>query len=105
MSYDPQDEKARRLKDEGPGLFDNQQRKQLRRCTSALGNAILDFCRVKKTFHMDELQRWVTSKVHSAPSSTDRVLRELRKQGQLDYEVVSRKDSLYKITAIHHKTA
>ena len=35
----------------------------------------------------------------TAPGSADRVLRDLRQRGSIDYEVVSRRSSLYRVLA------
>lgn len=48
------------------------------------------------TFHAEELRCYVLTRLPSvAPSSPDRILRELRLNGVLDYVVVNRRQSLY----------
>jgi hypothetical protein len=46
-------------------------------------------------FHADDLRSFVIEEVHVAPASADRVLRDLRQHGTLDYIVLSRRQSLY----------
>jgi hypothetical protein len=49
-----------------------------------------------KTFYADELRNFVTQYSGPvAPSSPTRILQDLRKNGRLNYRVVSRKRSLY----------
>ena len=59
---------------------------------------ILDFAHVvgARTFHAEELRLYVNSRTTNiAPGSPDRILRLMRQAGQLDYEVISRSESLY----------
>ena len=51
-------------------------------------------------FHADDLRRVVIA-VHgwSAPASADRILRDLRRKGLLNYKVVNRRGSLYQALA------
>lgn len=52
-------------------------------------------------FTADDLRRYVAIAVPGiAPDSPSRILRELRKQGRVDYEVVSRAQSLYRVVAV-----
>jgi hypothetical protein len=65
---------------------------------SRIGSAILDFCatRVGQAFHADDLRQYVTHKIGvCAPGSADRVLRDLRQRGAINYVCVSRSESLY----------
>lgn len=87
-----------------PTLFDEQQA-QLHRVTGALASSILRFCRARlatgrSEFYANELREYVQGSHESAPASADRVLRALRRDGILDYVVVSRKDSLYKLLRV-----
>jgi len=74
-------------------------REERARVRSRIGKLILIFCRGDRTFHMDELRRFVEEMVESriAPDSPGRILRQLRQEGMLDYTVVSRTGSLYKV--------
>lgn len=87
-----------------PTLFDEQQA-QLTRVTGALASSILRFCRARLAtgraeFFATELREFCDGAHQSAPGSPDRVLRALRRDGILDYVVVSRKDSLYKLLRV-----
>ena len=71
--------------------------------SSRIGRAILDFCAgvAGEEFHADDLRRHVTAAIGvCAPGSADRVLRHLRQKGALDYVVLNRKASLYRLIAI-----
>lgn len=70
--------------------------------SSRIGSAILDFCqdRVGQEFHADDLRHYVTQKVGiCAPGSADRVLRDMRQRGAVDYVCISRSESLYLLNA------
>lgn len=70
----------------------------LRDVSERLAPTILEFCRehVGKQFFADDLRKYVRHKVGScAPGSADRVLRDLRQRGELEYSVVNRRKSLY----------
>lgn len=65
-----------------------------------IGEAIVLFClhRVGERFHADDLRAYVTNTVGAcAPGSADRILRDLRTRGALDYVVLSRSKSLYRV--------
>ena len=65
-----------------------------------IGAAILDFCwaRIGGEFHADDLRRHVTSSIGvCAPGSADRVLRDLRQRGAINYICIRRSASLYRI--------
>jgi len=79
-----------------------EQRKNLERVTSAIGIDVLAFCRgrgVDAEFHAAELHEYVGS--HIAPASADRILRNLRQCGHVDYVIINRRASLYQITAMN----
>lgn len=89
-----------------PSLFDQEQAPQIDRVTSAIGGAILEFCRVRLRtggeFFADDLRRYVTltTPTTCAPGSPDRILRALRRAGRVDYEVISRKHSHYRVMRV-----
>jgi hypothetical protein len=85
--------------DEWQGEFDfGEQGENLERVSSRIGKAIVQFCKEHRRFHADELRRHVIRETGiAAPASADRVLRHLRQHKQLDYRVVSRRESLYQI--------
>jgi hypothetical protein len=75
----------------------------LERVSSRIGSAIVAFCtaRVGQTFHADELRTAVTRACGVvAPGSADRVLRQLRLTNRIQYVVLSRRESLYRIDGV-----
>lgn len=69
-----------------------------------IAQAILDYCnaRTSREFHADDLRKYVTSKVGTcAPGSADRVLRDLRQKGAVQYEVINRAASLYRVRSVN----
>lgn len=90
-----------------PSLFDTEQRDEITRVTSVIGNTILRFLRVRLAaghveFHADDLRRYIAEHLTeaTAPASADRILRELRQRGRCAYEVVNRHQSLYRIVSV-----
>ncbi len=78
-------------------------RDHLERVSSKIAQHIVTFCRrrVGSTFRMDELRRYVATRVrNTAPDSPSRILRSLRKKGLVSYRVESRKNSLYRVFAV-----
>jgi hypothetical protein len=70
------------------------------RLTSTLEPHILAFFRergVGHEFHAADLCRYVWDRVLCAPESPGRIMRCLKVEGRLDYEVVSRSGSLYRV--------
>lgn len=76
-----------------------EQVKQLEHVYKTIAPVVLDFCDARKgtTFHADELRQYVMTRVKTAPSSPDRILRQLRLEGWVTYQVVNRRRSLYAI--------
>lgn len=78
----------------------------LARVSAKIAGAVLDFCRGRLAegrpdFHAEELLAHVGAQVAGlAPDSPSRVLRLLRREGRLDYAVLSRKDSLYRVLQV-----
>lgn len=77
-----------------------QQDLEFRRVRSLIGDRIRRFIAERLSsgrpqFHADELRRYVASVHPTAPASADRILRALRQDGAVDYQCVSRRDSLY----------
>lgn len=84
----------------------------LERVSSRIGEAIMGFCRdrlwvrdqcgaASGTFRVDDLRRWVALYAGPvAPASPDRVLRQLRKDGKVEYRVVDRAKSLYEVVSV-----
>lgn len=84
-----------------------EQREELKRVRGDIGPTILSICRGwlqrgRPDFTMGELASVVEASLSGkdwrvAPDSTSRILRDLRKRGQLKYEVVSRSASAYRL--------
>ncbi len=56
-------------------------------------------------FYMEDLVRFVQNRVGVAPDSASRILRMLRQAKKMDYEVVSRSDSYYRIKKVGDRVA
>jgi hypothetical protein len=70
----------------------------LKRVGKRIGDAIVEYTDTHKTFRMEYLRQFVEAKVGKvAPGSPDRILRQLRADGTLNYQVISRHDSLYQM--------
>lgn len=67
--------------------------------SSRMAPAILDFCaaRVGQRFYADDLRAYVQARMPGAPGSADRILRDLRQRGHVDYVVENRARSLYRV--------
>lgn len=80
-----------------------EQQRQLKRVTSRIGRAVLMFFHdhgVGDEFHAHELHAYV-SEIHGvAPASADRVMRQMRRDGELNYRVLNRAQSRYRICAV-----
>jgi Fe2+ or Zn2+ uptake regulation protein len=73
----------------------------LERVSSRIGAAVLSFCQAHKQFHAGELHQHVEQATGvSAPASADRILRDLRQRGVVEYRVVSRRESLYEVVNV-----
>lgn len=75
-----------------------QQTEQIQAVSTKLADAILAFCRARvgKTFFADDLRFHVQALYGKvAPASADRILRDLRARGKLDYTVLNRARSQY----------
>lgn len=76
------------------------QPRELSRCKAVIAPIIMDFVRalgVGARFHMTDLTRYVASQTTIAPDSAGRILRDLRQAKLLNYSVVDRRQSLYRI--------
>ena len=83
----------------------------LDRVNANLSEHVFDFClnvydnggddrAGSREFHMGDLVKWVLGRRGSAPSSPDRILRQLRIDGLVSYTVVNRSQSLYRIDQV-----
>lgn len=67
--------------------------------TRNIANAVIEYVNMNigREFHAKDLRAFVLGKVgQSAPASADRIMRQLRKQGVINYTLVSRTQSLYR---------
>ena len=82
----------------------DEQGPQLERARAAISDHILHFCAVRLqsggVFRMDELRQYVAAHVPVAPDSPGRILRDLRRSGEVDYQVAERQGSLYRVVAV-----
>ena len=83
---------------------DPQERARVR---SRIGSLIMEFFFLARNigntpFHMEDLRRFVEEGLDGkiAPDSPGRILRQLRQQGLLNYTVVSRRQSLYRVVPV-----
>jgi hypothetical protein len=78
-----------------------QQKEHLERVNVRIGDYIVDYLNYRLAigrpgFTAGELRDRVADHVPGiAPGSTDRILRDLRVRGRINYRVVSRRNSLY----------
>lgn len=80
--------------------FDFDQSVELKRVSSRISRFVVDFFESLETgsqFHAADLKQFVADKNENiAPGSPDRIMRDLRKRGIINYELVSRPKSLYR---------
>lgn len=76
-----------------------EQDAHLERVNARIGATVLAFCREtqKPDFHMEELMRFVRARIGAAPDSPGRILRDLRQRGAINYIVLNRRASLYRL--------
>jgi hypothetical protein len=78
----------------------NQQRANIERVSDAIAVFVTKFLHehLNQEFHVETLREYVYQNVRGyvAPASPDRILRNLRQRGTVNYTVVSRSKSLYK---------
>lgn len=83
------------------GEFDFEQAEHLERVSSRIARSIIDFCRGHKQFYAEELRQHVIATTGvAAPASADRILRDLRKRGIIDYVVLDRRLSFYQTNSV-----
>jgi hypothetical protein len=79
-----------------------EQPDQLARVAGKTASVIIEFFSLLSAgqdFHADELRQYVAERLTVAPGSPDRIMRELRRQGRVGYEVINRSQSLYRKTS------
>ena len=78
-----------------------EQRDNLDRVAGKLSGPILAFCRQRREFHMQDLRDYLSEHCcNFAPDSPSRILRQLRLQGAVKYEITNRRQSAYRVTAV-----
>jgi hypothetical protein len=83
----------------------NEQAQNLKRVKGNIDAHVLAFCRERfdqcpPRFFMTELTTFVRNRIGIAPDSPGRILRSLRQDGSIDYDVINRRASLYELTAV-----
>jgi hypothetical protein len=85
----------------------SQQESELVRVRHRIGVAICDALATRLALHRpeffaEELRREVEARIgpKAAPGSADRILRDLRQRGVLDYVVLSRRRSHYRVVRV-----
>ncbi len=83
----------------------SEQAVQLDRVVRGIGEHVLAFCRLRwsdrrPVFQLADLAAFVQERANVAPSSPDRVLRELRRAGFIAYRVQNRAASRYELEAV-----
>ncbi len=73
---------------------------ELQRVKNNIGDVVLNFVRYNRHFNAEELRNAVEASVGKvAPNSPYRIMYELKRQGKINYRVVSRSKSEYEILA------
>lgn len=84
-----------------------EQQENIERVKINIAPHVLAFvnARIGKEFRIVDLYQYVASqtKGYTAPASADRILRALKKKGELDYEVISRSQSLYRAVEVNQQ--
>ncbi len=81
----------------------SRQEIELKRVKSKTSDWILEFFnahQINEEFHAEDLHNFVKAKANIAPASADRIMRDMKQNGEINYEVVSRSQSLYKKLAV-----
>ena len=83
---------------------DVKKQDNLERVRSRIEKEILEFLRflgVGNEFRASDLvQAMAYCAIPCAPDSPGRIMRLMKRKGEIDYKVISRKDSLYKLLAL-----
>lgn len=77
-----------------------EQARELDRVLKGIGAAVLDFCRAHPVFRNAELCDYVRGRCGGTPESAARILRQLRRQGLVEYENTDRAASLYTVRRV-----
>lgn len=81
------------------------QAENIERVRGRIAATVREFCKLrlangKPEFWITDLHAFVQRAHPGAPASPDRILRDLRQRGVIAYEVLSRAESLYRLTAV-----
>ena len=83
------------------------QQQNLTRVSEIIGPLVLAFYLLTlesgAPWRMADLTAYVAERADTAPDSAGRILRSLRQTGKLDYEVLSRSESLYQSLPVGRK--
>jgi hypothetical protein len=85
--------------------FESGTHGELKRVFGKIGESILDFYQTKMTlepgtgrqFHLVDLYHHVKQAVEVSPNSSARILQYMRREGIVNYVVLSRSESLYEV--------
>lgn len=85
----------------------SEQSRQLARVEGRIAEWVISFCMeyVGRQFYASELAGFVAEQSGGSPESGMRVLRALRRTGQVDVELVSRTQSLYRVVGVSRAAA
>jgi hypothetical protein len=81
----------------------SQQEVELQRVkmkTSDWIKQFFDAHQLGEQFHAEDLHEFVKAKANIAPASADRIMRDMKQSGEINYEVVNRSQSLYRKLAV-----
>jgi len=78
---------------------------EINRVKKKIGDLILEFYHERILigqcgFQMNELENYINTQTPITAGSAGRILRNLRQCGRIDYEVVKRSESLYKLVRL-----
>lgn len=78
--------------------YPDDQQANLARVSGRIGPIVVEFMEAHRgqEFHLSDLTAYVQAQSPGAPPSVDRVLRDLRQRGLVDYQIVNRRQSLYR---------
>jgi hypothetical protein len=82
-------------------MRDEEQAENLERVGAKINPIVVEFCRahIGRQFFEEDLRRYVLNRdPFTAPGSPGRILRDARQAKQIDYELISRRESLYLVT-------
>jgi hypothetical protein len=85
----------------------SDQSRQFARVEGRIAEWVISFCMeyVGREFYASELAGFVAEQSGGSPESGMRVLRALRRNGQVDVELVSRTQSLYRVVGVSRAAA